>query len=30
MTASWSKGDDSYVLAGVPEPQFAEKYLMPR
>jgi uncharacterized membrane protein YbaN (DUF454 family) len=30
ITASWSKGDDSYVLAGAPEPQFEEKYLTPR
>jgi hypothetical protein len=30
MTASWSRGDDSYVLAGAEEPLFAEKYLSSR
>jgi uncharacterized membrane protein YbaN (DUF454 family) len=26
MTASWTRGDDAYVLAGAEEPRFAEKY----
>jgi uncharacterized membrane protein YbaN (DUF454 family) len=27
MTASWTRGEDTYVLAGPDEPGFAEKYL---
>ena len=30
MTASWTRGDDSYVLAGAQEPGFAEKYVTTR
>jgi len=30
LTASWSRGDDLYVLAGPKEPGFPEKYLGPR
>jgi uncharacterized membrane protein YbaN (DUF454 family) len=29
MTASWTKGDDAYLLLGPPEPGFAGKYLPP-
>jgi hypothetical protein len=27
VAASWSKGDDAYLLLGRPEPGFAGKYL---
>jgi len=30
MTASWTEGSDTYVLAGPAEPNFAEKYLSNR
>lgn len=30
MTASWTNGSDTYVLAGPPEPDFASKYLSNR
>jgi len=28
MTASWTQGDQAYVLAGAEEPKFAEKYVV--
>jgi hypothetical protein len=27
LTASWTRGNDTYVLAGLEEPRFPEKYL---